>query len=74
MKTKWINSSIKKPSVDNRFGESDYILCIDKISHQQFVGWYDKNLKQWFVAHHLASNQPVNVSHWTPLPSEPGRL
>lgn len=58
------------PEVNEKFGESDYVLAIDKATNQQVVVWYS-NKEGWRVAHHKADSLPIEVTHWQPLPAPP---
>lgn len=70
---RWVKVEDGLPPVSEKLAESDYVLCY--ANHSQFVGWYNGNLKQWFVAHHLAPTVPLSYdsipTHWQPLPEPP---
>lgn len=70
----WV--SIEKdglPEAQNKFGESDYLLCgiedLDKSAI--FVGWYNHKEKTWRLAHYTATSQPLIVTHYRTLPEPP---
>ncbi len=69
----WINVEDRLPDVSEKYGESDYLLCIDEHNNQEFVGWYS-NKYGWKVAHYMAISSEVKVTHWQPLPKKPKTL
>ncbi len=58
----------RKPKVNEKFGESDYLLCYESRGSTPFVGWYNRKLKAWYVAHHSAPSTPQRVQFWRDLP------
>ncbi len=69
----WISVEDRLPDVSEKYGESDYLLCIDEHNNQEFVGWYS-NKYGWKVAHYMAISSEVKVTHWQPLPKKPKTL
>jgi len=66
----WIKIEDGLPPVNEKFGESEYLLCLLD-NNTQVVCWYMKDMG-WKVAHHLASGETIdNVTHYRPLPSPP---
>lgn len=58
------------PEINNKWGESELLMCWDADFPQSFVGWYSKSFG-WRVAHYRASSMKVNVSHYRTLPQPP---
>ena len=70
----WIATKDRTPSPiggEKGFMESDYMLCTQKDFTTPFVGWYSCKQKTWHVAHYKADLDPVEVTHWMPLPKPP---
>lgn len=69
--SRWVKTTKELPETNEKFGESDYLLCVEEGTFNQFVGWYNAKRNQWFVCHYLAENRPVTVSHFRSLPKSP---
>lgn len=67
---KWISVE-NLPNTFNKFGESDYVLCLTE-SLEQVVCWYSKTSNGWIVASHKANSEIIkNITYWMPLPLLP---
>jgi len=66
----WISVKDRLPSLNKKFGESDYVLCFTE-TQEMVVCWYNKH-GNWTVATHKADSLPYNrITHWMPLPKDP---
>ncbi len=70
----WIDATNQKPKCNEKFSESEEVLCWTK-TNTFFVGWYNEKLEQWFVSHFLAESVPLSYDNvpvfWMELPSPP---
>ena len=70
----WVDATIQKPKCNEKFSESEDVLCWTK-TNTFFVGWYNEKLEQWFVSHFLAESVPLSYDNvpafWMELPSSP---
>lgn len=66
----WHDATKETPPVNEKWHESEYMLCIEK-DGEPFVGWFNNEMKEWYVAHWKADSLPVEVTHWMPLPNPP---
>lgn len=59
------------PEVGEKFGESDYVLCLTEFN-EQVVCWFNRQ-GEWVVSNYKADSLPhVNkITHWMPLPKPP---
>ena len=67
----WISTQENPKPFNGTLGESDYLLCKQKDHSVPFVGWFDCAKRTWHVAHYKADSDPVEVTHWMPLPENP---
>jgi hypothetical protein len=70
MVRRWHAVTKALPPVNEKFGQSEMLLCIED-DYAPFVGWYDAKMDTWIVAHHSAPNIPRRVTLWMPLPPPP---
>ena len=66
---RWIKITNKLPSLNEKYGESDYVLGFEN-ENMPVVCWYHKS-GEWIVAHHKADSLPIKITHWMPLPEPP---
>jgi hypothetical protein len=69
--SRWKLASIELPPVNEQFGESEFLLCIERGHGGPVVAWYNSRTQSWTVAHHSAPNIPIQVEWWMPLPNGP---
>lgn len=69
--SRWVKTTKELPETNEKFGESEYLQCVEAGTCNQFVGWYNSKMNQWFVCHYLAQNVPVNVTHFRSLYKAP---
>jgi hypothetical protein len=55
------------PEVNEKFGESEYVLGMESELSVPVVCWYNKKMNGWYVAHHLAASIPITIIKWRPL-------
>ena len=72
MVRRWRRTEKELPPVNEKFGESEFLLCIERdMGSCPFVGWYNAKTKAWYVAHHSADSIARSVSFWMALPKTP---
>jgi len=64
----WQDADAVLPQVNDKFGDSHPVLCLEGDDRVPFVGWYNEKTKQWTILHHLAPNLARSVRYWLPLP------
>ena len=67
----WILAKEKLPEVNEKWGESDYVLVYHNPTSDQGVAWNNSKMKRWYLSHSLTPSLPINVTHWMPLPEPP---
>lgn len=67
----WFNVQNNLPSINDRWQESDSLLCYDRETDSNFVAFYNGKNGTWILTHHISPNDPVNVTHWKKLPINP---
>ncbi|MDX2349178.1 MAG: hypothetical protein QNK32_02190 [Porticoccus sp.] len=66
----WRKVSRSMPKVNDEFGESEYVTCLEE-SGQPFTGWYNCKMKEWFSADRDAPSLRRSVIWWKPLMTLP---
>lgn len=70
----WIEVAKQKPKCNDKFKESNLVLCYAK-NGGQFVGWYNEESNEWHVAHFTCTEQIYSAesipTHWMELPENP---
>lgn len=77
--SKWISVKDKLPPKENSKGDSiSCVICEYDIEEPNFynecktgTAWYNYISLTWHLLHHTTSNEPINVTHWQPLPKKP---
>jgi hypothetical protein len=59
----WVDTSVELPSTNEKFGESEHVLCIG-VGIYPFTGWYNSKSKQWFNSDIHAETVPLKVRFW----------
>ena len=67
---RWYRADTILPE-SNKWGDTEYVLCVEACAAEPFVGWYNTKTKSWTVAHFTAPNTPRMVNWWMPLPPAP---
>ncbi len=67
----WISVEERLPDTNEAFGESAFVLGIEEEFNEPVTVWYNSRHKIWRVAHYKADNDPIDITHWQPLPPPP---
>lgn len=70
--SEWISVKDRLPDTDDKWFESDILQVIDDMENQT-TAFYNSKRHEWIVAHHRASNEPINVEYYQPLPTPPNQ-
>lgn len=63
MKSKWNDVNKKMPEVD-KFGDSEYLLCLEEDCADPVVAFYNKKENVWKVGHWTSKNAIIEVASW----------
>ena len=67
---RWRKSKNHLPDVDEKFGESDYVICLEE-SGQPFTGWYNSKMGEWYSSYRDAPTLSRRVIWWRPMMNLP---
>lgn len=68
----WIDVK-KKPKKFNKFGDSIDCLIYDDATGATATAWYNHITEEWKLLHFSTHSNPINVTHWQPLPAPPNK-